>query len=84
MEKCYCRGLPGLEESALTLECVECEGRTVRCPRCGNECWWTDKERLQALNAAETHRWETGHTLVVVRNSAGVILREVLEDLAAA
>ena len=41
--------------------------------------------RLRALNAAEAHRWETGHVRVIVRDAQGCsILREVLGNLAAA
>jgi len=43
--------------------------------------WWPDAQRPIALNAAEAHRWETGHTRVVARGFgegyAGQIVTEV-------
>jgi hypothetical protein len=67
MEKCACRGLPGEQERLLMLECLECEGNLVRCRLCGKAEWWPDEKRQIALNAAEAHRWETGHQRVVAR-----------------
>jgi hypothetical protein len=67
METCDCRGLPGAQERILTLECRECEGNVVRCQQCGKAEWWPDERRQFVLNAAEAHRWETGHRRVVAR-----------------
>ena len=67
METCACRGLPGEQEKILVLECLECEGHLVRCWQCGKVEWWPDERRQIALNAAEAHRWETGHQRVVAR-----------------
>ena len=84
MRHCSCRVLVGTEANLLRLRCVACQDGIVRCSACGGERWWAEEERVQALNAAEAHRWETGHPDVVVRDSTGVILREVLGGLAAA
>jgi hypothetical protein len=84
MEKCNCRGLPGEQERILTLECLECEGNVVRCRQCGKAEWWSDAQRAIALNAAEAHRWETGHPRVVARGFgegyAGQIVMEVGDE----
>jgi hypothetical protein len=68
----------------LILECLDCEGRVVTCPRCGKPAWWSNDQRRFALTAAETHRWETGHTRVVARGFgakyAGQIIREVVVE----
>jgi hypothetical protein len=81
METCDCRGVPGAQERILILECLECEGNAVRCPRCGKVAWWPDAHRPTVLNAAEAHRWETGHPRVVARRFgagyAGHIVMEV-------
>jgi hypothetical protein len=79
MEWCDCRADPKGETAILTLECLECAGQVVRCRDCGQPAWWTERDRIRTLNAAEAHRWETGHARVVVRTSAGRILREVGE-----
>ena len=84
METCDCRGVPGAQERILTLECLECEGNVVRCRQCGNAEWWPDAQRQFALNAAEAHRWETGHPRVVARGFgegyAGQIVMEVGDE----
>ena len=67
MEECDCRGLPGAKERILTLECLECKAGVVTCPQCGKLEWWSSEERRFALNAAEAHRWQTGHLRVVAR-----------------
>ena len=67
METCDCRGLPGAQERILMLECLDCEGNLVRCWQCGQVEWWPDAQRQCALNAAEAHRWQTGHPRVVAR-----------------
>ena len=67
MEKCDCRGLPGAKERILTLECLECKAGVVTCPHCGKPEWWSSEKRRFALNAAEAHRWQTGHLRVVAR-----------------
>jgi hypothetical protein len=67
MEKCDCRRVPEEQERILILECLECEGNVVRCRQCGKAAWWPDAQRAIALNAAEAHRWETGHSRVVAR-----------------
>ena len=67
METCECRGRPAKEEIALILECLDCEEGVVRCKHCGKPEWWSNDKRRFALNGAEAHRWETGHTRVVVR-----------------
>jgi hypothetical protein len=77
MKPCGCRTDPRDERAILTLECLECDGQVVRCRDCGKLMWWAERDRIRTLNAAEAHRWETGHTRVVVRNEAGIILREV-------
>jgi hypothetical protein len=84
MQKCRCQRMPGSGMNVLRLVCMECEGHAVRCQACGQEIWWTDQERLLALNAAESHRWETGHSRVLVGDSMGIVLREVLGKLSAA
>ncbi len=84
MDHCICRGVAPDREDLLTLECRECAGRIVHCNRCGRPAWWLAVHRIRALNAAESHRWESGHARVLVRRGARIILREVLEDLAAA
>ena len=84
MRHCNCRVLVGTEANLLRLRCVACQDGIVRCSACGGECWWPEEERIQALNAAEAHRWETSHLEVLVCDSTGVILREVLGSLAAA
>ena len=81
MEHCDCRGVPEEQERILILECLECEGNVVRCRQCGKAAWWPDAQRPIALNAAEAHRWETGHSRVVARGFgegyAGQIVMEV-------
>ncbi len=71
METCECRGLPEKDEIVLTLECLDCKGGVVTCRQCGRPEWWPESKRKQALNSAEAHRWEMGHTLVVVRGFGG-------------
>jgi hypothetical protein len=71
MEPCICRGLPGTQERILLLECLECEGSLVRCWQCGQVEWWPVERRQIALNAAEAHRWQTGHPRVVARGVGG-------------
>lgn len=67
MEKCDCRGLPSPQERILTLECLECTEGVVACSHCGKTEWWSSDKRRVALNAAEAHRWQTGHRRVVAR-----------------
>jgi len=67
MEWCDCRGLPAVQERILTLECLECAAGVVACPHCGKIEWWPNGKRRFALNAAEAHRWQTGHRRVVAR-----------------
>jgi len=71
MEKCECREPSEKEEITLTLECLDCEGGVVKCKQCGRPEWWSESKRKHALNSAEAHRWETGHTRVVVRGFGG-------------
>jgi len=71
MEACECRGLSENAEITLTLECLDCAGGVVTCKHCGKPEWWSDEKRRFALNGAEAHRWETGHTRVVVRGFGG-------------
>jgi len=84
MEPCACRGRPNAQETILTLECLECAGGVVPCPHCGKPEWWVDAKRRVALNAAEAHRWQTGHRRVVARGFgggyAGQIVREVGDE----
>ncbi len=82
MSVCSCRSRSGLQGNVLRLQCCACVN--VCCRTCGGERWWPETERLAALNAAEVHRWESGHAEVLVRDARGIILREVLGDLAAA
>ncbi len=85
MRLCTCDGIRITRAAdRLTLECLDCVGERVCCPQCGQPRCWTGAERVQTLNAAEAHRWETGHGRVVVRDAAQHILREVLGDLAGA
>ena len=81
MVMCECHGVPGAEEHFLTLECLECMGGVVVCASCGKPAWWALAKRRFALNAAEAHRWETGHPRVVARGFgegfAGQIVMEV-------
>src|SRR5512136_2267057 len=83
-ETCVCWGVPDAQESILTLECLECAGGVVRCPRCGKPEWWSNAKQRYALNAAEAHRWQTGHPRVVARRFgagyAGPIAREVGDE----
>ena len=81
MEKCECRGVPETEHITLTLECLDCEGGVVKCKQCGKPEWWTDEKRRFALNAAEAHRWETGHTRVVVRGFGGKYAGQVVMEV---
>ena len=76
---CTCWGAMDAAEGRLTLECVECGAERVRCARCGQIAWWAASARTSAFQAAEAHRWETGHARVVVRTSANLILREALD-----
>ena len=79
-ETCACRGAPSAQEFILTLECLECAGGVVRCPICGKPEWWANAQRRVALNAAEAHRWQTGHPRVVARGfGAGYAGRIVME-----
>ncbi len=71
MEPCDCGSVQTTHATAVLLECVECAGGTVRCPRCGKPAWWPVEERTNALYAAEAHRWETGHARVVVQPRGG-------------
>lgn len=71
MEKCDCRGLPDMQQRILTLECLECVKGVVLCPCCGKTEWWFSDKRRFALNAAEAHRWQTGHRRVVARGFGG-------------
>jgi uncharacterized Zn-binding protein involved in type VI secretion len=84
MEQCTCRGVPAAQEGILTLECLACEGGLVTCPHCGKPAWWSNDQRRCALNAAEAHRWQTGHRRVVARGFgagyAGHIVMEVGDE----
>jgi hypothetical protein len=84
IEPCTCHRRPSAQETILTLECLECAGGVVPCPHCGKPEWWADATRRVALNAAEAHRWQTGHRRVVARGfgggSAGHIVREVGDE----
>ncbi|HXZ44203.1 MAG TPA: hypothetical protein VEH53_05185 [archaeon] len=84
MDRCDCRGQPAKEAITLTLECLDCEGGVVLCPHCGKQACWSNDQRRFALTACETHRWETGHTRVVVRGFGagyeGEIVMEVGVD----
>ena len=71
LEPCACRRVPSAQELILTLECLECAGGVVRCPTCGKPVWWANAQRRTALNAAEAHRWQTGHPRVVARGFGG-------------
>ncbi len=85
MVLCRCDGMRSTPAAdRLTLECLDCVGERVCCPQCGQPQGWSGAERLRTLNAAEAHRWETGHMRVVVRDAEHHILREVLGDLAGA
>ena len=81
---CACWGVPDAQESILTLECLECAGGVVNCPHCGKLEWWASAKRRFALNAAEAHRWQTGHPRVVARRfgagATGHIVREVGDE----
>ena len=81
MDTCECGGRAAKEAVTLILECLSCEGGVVTCPHCGKPEWWPNDQRRFALTAAETHRWEAGHTRVVVRGFgagyAGQIVMEV-------
>jgi len=81
MDTCECGGRAAKEAVTLILECLSCEGGVVTCPHCGKPEWWPNDQRRFALTAAESHRWETGHTRVVVRGFgagyAGQIVMEV-------
>lgn len=84
LQMCICWGVPSNQETILTLECLECAGGVVQCPRCGKPVWWANARRRVALNAAEAHRWETGHPRVVARGFGagytGQIVREVGDE----
>jgi hypothetical protein len=84
MEKCDCRGSPDVQERILTLECLECVAGVVVCPSCGKTEWWSTDKRKFALNAAEAHRWQTGHRRVVARGFGagydGQIVMEVGDE----
>jgi len=84
METCECRGRLEGGATTLILECLDCEGGVVRCPRCGKPEWWSNDKRRLALNAAEAHRWQTGHQRVVVRGFGegyeGQIVMEVGDE----
>lgn len=84
METCNCRGAPTGEEIVLTLECLDCDGGVVTCPHCGKPEWWSNDKRRLALNAAEGHRWQTGHSRVVARGFGpgfeGQIVMEVGDE----
>jgi len=84
MEMCECHGVPGQQEPILTLECLACAGHRVRCRQCGKAAWWPHAKRRGALNAAEAHRWQTGHPRVVARGYgaayAGHIVMEVGDE----
>ncbi len=84
MQMCRCNGLPQPGMNTLRLLCPQCERQVVRCRSCGQEQWWVEADRILALNAAESHRWETGHVQVWVRDTTGIVLREVLGALSAA
>ncbi len=81
METCECGGGYAGKTAIFMLECLDCAGCMVKCPACGKLLWWSSDQRKFALTACETHRWETGHTRVVVRGFGrghhGEILREV-------
>ena len=80
METCDCRGVPEAQERILTLECLECAGGVVTCRHCGKPEWWANAKRCFALNAAEAHRWQTGHLRVVARGfGAGDVGHIVME-----
>ena len=84
MDTCECRGRPAKEGITLILECLDCEGGVVKCTHCGKPKWWSNAQRRFALSAAETHRWEAGHTRVVVRGFGagyeGQIVMEVGDE----
>lgn len=84
METCNCRRGPAPGAITLLLECLDCAGGVVACPRCGKPEWWSNDTRRCALNAAEAHRWQTGHPRVVARGFgagyAGDIVREVGDE----
>ncbi len=81
MERCECHGLPKKGEITLTLECLDCEGGVVRCKQCGQPKWWSDERRDVALNAAEAHRWETGHMRVVARGFGGQYQGQIVMEV---
>lgn len=84
METCKCRGVPTGDEVILLLECLECDGGMVKCAHCRKPEWWSNDKRRLALNAAESHRWQTGHSRVVARGFGpgyeGQIVMEVGDE----
>jgi hypothetical protein len=80
-ETCGCHGLPDAREPILILECPVCAGHLVRCPRCEKVAWWPDTKRAVALNAAEAHRWETGHPRVVARGFGGGHVGQIVMEV---
>jgi len=84
MDTCDCRGVPGVQDGILTLECLECATGVVTCVHCGKLEWWHSDKRRVALNAAEAHRWQTGHRRVVARGFGagceGQIVMEVGDE----
>jgi hypothetical protein len=81
MEARECRRLPEKDEITVTLECLDCDEGVVKCARCGQPEWWTDATRGTALNAAEAHRWETGHARVVMRGFDGKYAGQVIMEV---
>ena len=65
--RCECHGSARSADPFFTMECLDCAGGIVHCPRCGQVAWWPARHRERALNACESHRWETGHHRAVLR-----------------
>jgi len=65
--KCDCHGSFGSTRRFFMMECLECAGGIVHCPKCSHVAWWPAPHRERALNACEAHRWQTGHHRAVLR-----------------
>ena len=80
-DTCECQGRPANEAVTLILECLDCAGGVVTCSCCGKPAWWPNEQRRFALTACETHRWETGHTRVVVRGFGAVYDGQIVMEV---
>ncbi len=81
MDRCKCQYALDGYEKILTVECLECSDTIVRCPQCGRAVWWPHAHRRRALNAADAHRWDSGHQRIMVLGFSGAQQASVVTEV---